>query len=116
MPSTTSGSVTYSWYASSSATSTSGPTAARKRSNSARRTAVPVGLFGLHTNTSRVCGVTAAAIASRSWRKSDRGGHRVEIVAEVGVQGHDACRGAADLRHDRVRLERPPGVDDLVGG
>ena len=101
LPSTASGSVTNSRYASSSATSTSGPTAARKRSNSSRRTAVPVGLFGLQTNTSRVRGVTAAAIASRSWRNSR-------------VQRHRPLRRPLDLGHDRVRLERPPRVDDLV--
>ncbi len=33
-------------------------------------TTVPVGLLGLHTNTRRVRGLTAAAIASTSCRKS----------------------------------------------
>ncbi len=47
-------------------TSTSSPTASRKASSSALRTAVPVGLFGLYTSTMRVRSVTAAAIAGRS--------------------------------------------------
>ena len=35
--------------------------------SSARRTAVPVGLFGLQTKSSRVRSVIAASIASRAW-------------------------------------------------
>ncbi len=66
-PSGTSSSVTYSRYASSSTIRTSSGTVSRNRSSASRRTAVPVGLFGLHTNTTRVFGVIAAAMASRSW-------------------------------------------------
>jgi hypothetical protein len=42
-------------------------TASRKSTSSPRRTAVPVGLFGLHTNTRRVDSSMAAASAGRSW-------------------------------------------------
>jgi hypothetical protein len=59
--------VTNSRYASSSTTRTFGGTASRNASSSARRTAVPVGLFGLQTKMSRVRSLTAAAIAGRSW-------------------------------------------------
>jgi hypothetical protein len=43
-------------------------------------------LFGLQTNTSRVRGVTAAAIAGRSWEWSGRLGTRTlvaPVVAEM---------------------------------
>ena len=43
------------------------------------RTTVPVGLFGLQTKISRVCGVIAAAIASRSW-VSSRSGTGTEVA------------------------------------
>ncbi len=62
----TAGSVTSSRYASSSTTSTSDGTAARNLSSSGFRTAVPVGLFGLHTKIRRVRSVIASAIAVRS--------------------------------------------------
>lgn len=55
-----------SLYASSSTTRTSSGTRSRKRSSSARRTTVPVGLFGLQTKIIRVLSVTAPAMASRS--------------------------------------------------
>ncbi len=54
-------------YASSTTTRTSAGTASRKRSSSARWIALPVGLLGLQTKISRVFGVIAASIASRSW-------------------------------------------------
>ncbi len=42
-------------------------------SSSAAASNVPVGLFGLATNTMRVRGVTAARIRDRSWPKSFAG-------------------------------------------
>jgi hypothetical protein len=42
-------------------------TLAMKRSICSWVTSVPVGLFGLAMKTSFVCGVMAAAMASRSW-------------------------------------------------
>ena len=47
-------------------TSTSSGTESRNSTSSARRTAVPVGLFGVQMKISRVAGVIAAAIAGRS--------------------------------------------------
>ena len=44
----------------------------------------------------------------------DRGEHRLEVVAGVGVQRHLDRRRAGDGHHDRVGLERAPRVDDLV--
>ena len=41
--------------------------------SSCSRTTVPVGLLGLQTRMSRVCGVIALAIAARSWVSSWRG-------------------------------------------
>ena len=42
----------------------------RGGSGSSARTIAPVGLFGVQTKITRVRSVTAAAIASRSWRSS----------------------------------------------
>ena len=103
MPRTASGSRTNSTYASSTITRTSCGTRSRKRSSSACRTTVPVGLFGVQTKIRRVRSVIASAIASRSWRL---------VVAQRHLHG---CR-AADDRHDRVGLERPPGEEHLVAG
>ena len=47
--------------------------------SSCSRTTVPVGLLGLQTRMSRVCGVIAAAIAARSW-VSSRSGTRTEVA------------------------------------
>ena len=95
------GSVTNSRYASSSTTRTSAGTASRNASSSARRTAVPVGLFGLQTRTSRVRSVIAR-------------GHRGQVVPVLGRVRHPDAGRAGGGRDDRVRLERAPGVDDLV--
>ncbi|GGU23281.1 hypothetical protein GCM10010208_55430 [Actinomadura livida] len=48
-------------------------TRSRNAVSSACDTTVPVGLFGLHTKTSRVRSVTASAIAARSCRSSRSG-------------------------------------------
>ncbi len=68
MPSGTSGSSTNSRYASSITTSTSGGTPSSSPRSSSACSGVPVGLFGVHANTSRVAGVIAASIASVSSR------------------------------------------------
>ena len=44
-----------------------------KSVSSCSRTTVPVGLLGLQTKTSRVCGVITLAIAARSWVSPRRG-------------------------------------------
>jgi hypothetical protein len=62
---------------------------------------VPVGLLGEQTRTSRVRSETASAIASRSCRSPAASGTCTDVAR-------------AHLHDDRVRLERPPGVDDLV--
>jgi len=46
---------------------------------------VPVGLFGEHTKTSRVCGVTAAIIASTSWRNPASSGTVTAFAAPICV-------------------------------
>ena len=46
----------------------------------------------------------------------DRGGHRVEVVDEIGVERHRDRRGAHALRHDRVHRERRPREDGFVAG
>ena len=74
-----------------------------KASSSDCVTAGPVGLLGVQTMTTLVRSVTAAAIASRSWRPS-------------AVQRHLDARRAAGGDGDRVGLEGAPGVDDLVAG
>ncbi len=64
-------------------------------------TAGPVGLFGVHTSSTRVRSVTAAAIAGRSWRAPAASGTWTQL-------------GALEADQDRVRLEGPPGADHLV--
>ena len=61
---------------------------------------VPVGLFGLATNTTRVL-------------RRDRGAHRGEVVAEIARRHLDAGR-AARLRRERIDGERVLRVDRLV--
>lgn len=61
-------------------------TRSRKRSSSARRTAVPVGLFGLQTKISRVRSVIAAAIASRSCTSPSVSGTCTEVAPEICVR------------------------------
>ena len=46
----------------------------------------------------------------------DRRGHRVEVVPAVGGHRHPDVAGAGGGDRDRVGLEGPPGVDDLVAG
>ncbi len=70
-------------------------------SNSARVTIVLVGLFGLHTMTTRVRSVTARAIAAR-------------VVSMVRSVRHHDARGSRDGHEPRIRLEAPPAEDDLV--
>ena len=55
-------------------TSTPPGTESRKPVSSDRPSAVPVGLFGLHTKTTRVRSVTAVASAARSKLWSGRSG------------------------------------------
>ena len=55
-----------------------GGSEAAKRSNASAPTLVPVGLFGLHTKTSLVRGVTARASAGRSCTRSAPSGTRTE--------------------------------------
>ena len=100
-PSTASGSVTNSAYASSRMTSTSDGTASTNASNSACVTIGPVGLLGLHTMMARVRSVIAAAIAGRSCRAS-------------AVSGTCDGRRPGDDGEPGIRLERSPRVDDLV--
>ena len=59
------------WYASSTSTIVDGGTLSRKASSSVAPTIVPVGLFGLQTYTRPVFASHAAAMAGRSWRKSE---------------------------------------------
>ena len=62
-------------------------------SSSAWVTAGPVGLLGVQTRTTRVRGVTASAIASRSWRPSARTGTRTmraaAAVVAIGYASND---------------------------
>jgi hypothetical protein len=54
--------------------------------SSRSRTTVPVGLFGLQTRMSLVCGVIAAAIADRSW-VSSRSATRTEVAPARSASG-----------------------------
>src|SRR5439155_20349326 len=60
-----------------------------RRSSDLRRKIVPVGLFGLPRKTSRVRGVTAAAIASRSCVKSRSGTTRLVPPAACTTSTRD---------------------------
>ena len=87
MPSGTSGSRTYSEYASSSTTRQSGGTRSRNAVSSPVCTTVPVGLFGLHTKITRVRLVIASAIASRWWVSARRGtvtGSAADSATSIG--------------------------------
>ena len=64
-------------------TRTSAGTASRNFSSSTRRTAVPVGLFGLHTKTSLVRSLIASAMAFKSWRSSAVSGTFTDVAAEI---------------------------------
>ena len=100
-PSTASSIRTNSTYASSTTTRTWEGILARKPSSSLWVTAGPVGLLGVQTSTTLVRSVTAAAIASRSWRAV--GQHR---------DPHHLRGGGGD--RDRVGLEGAPREDHLV--
>ena len=54
---------------------------------------VPVGLFGVQTSTSRVRGVIAAAMASRSWRSPGAKGTCTGVapasVVRIGYASND---------------------------
>ena len=102
-PSTASSIRTNSTYASSTTTSTCDGTCARKSSSALWVTDGPVGLFGVQTMTTLVRSVTAAAIASRS-------------CSPVAVTGTCTDVGGRRGDRDRVGLEGPPRVDDLVAG
>ncbi len=58
--------------------------------------------------------VVGAADDDHLGAAGDGVGHRVEVVARVGVERHLHRRRARDRHRDRVGLEGPPGVDDLV--
>ena len=60
-------------------------TAARKTSSSVWVTAGPVGLLGVHTKTTRVRSVTAAAIATRSCRPSGVSGTGTTVAAAAAT-------------------------------
>ncbi len=77
-------------------------TASRKRSSSARRTAVPVGLFGLQTKTRRVVSSIAASSPSRSWVSAGPPGPARD-------ERHLDGPRAGDVGEQRVHLERAPG-------
>jgi hypothetical protein len=64
---------------------TSGPTVSMNSSSSPRRSAVPVGLLGLQTSTTRVRGLIAAAIAGRSCPWSARFGTRTLVAPVVAA-------------------------------
>ncbi len=88
-PSGTSGSSTNSRYASSSTTRIRSGRRSRNARSSRLRTAVPVGLLGLQTKTTRVAGVTAASIASRSCRwPASRGTVRARTPATLAKTGY----------------------------
>ena len=98
----TSGAVTNSRYASSNTTSSRAAPGRGSAPAAARPTVVPVGLFGLHTNTTRVRSVIASAMASRSWRWSTSGTCTIAAPSLLGEH--------------RVRLERRPGEQHFVAG
>ena len=71
-------------YASSRITSTCDGTRSSSVPIASLERWVPVGLFGLQTTINRVCSVTAAAIASRSWTYPSASGtvtSRASVVA-----------------------------------
>jgi hypothetical protein len=82
-PSTGSSIRTNSTYASSTTTSTCAGTRAKNASSSAWVTDGPVGLLGVHTSTTFVRSVIAAAIASRSWRPSAVTGTCTDVAAHA---------------------------------
>jgi hypothetical protein len=85
IPSTRSAIRTNSTYASSTTTSTWSGTESSKASSSAWVTAGPVGLLGVQTMTHRVRGVTAAAIAWRSWRPALVTGTGTDVAAAAAI-------------------------------
>ena len=87
-------------YASSSTTSTSAGTDAMNAPTASGASQVPVGLFGLATNTMRVCGVSAARMAGRSWPSSR---------AATAIPLRTAC-----LRGQRIYGERVLRIHRLV--
>src|SRR5674476_403975 len=66
-----------------------------RKANSARVRAVPVGLFGLQTKTTRVCSVTASAMAATSWRAPVRGTRRARAPASAVMVAYSGKVGQA---------------------
>ena len=84
---------------------TSAGTASAKASNSACVTIGPVGLFGLQTRIARVRGVTAAAIAGRSWRESSVSGTWIGVAPAT-----TASHGYASNER-QAKMSSSPGPD-----
>src|SRR5450631_3936655 len=94
----------YSLYASSSTIRTSAGTEAMNARTASGASQVPVGLFGLATNTMRVRAVSAARIAGRSWPRS-RAGIAMPLAPRACVAEDDLLGSHAKTRRERV-LER----------